>query len=387
MEIGGFHKQQRRKMVKSEATENGEERSWWWIVGKRRRQWTGRQSEIDLLRQSSRVKLWQPWKDLYSRNLKLLVPFFEHPSISLQSIKKVMNSEIESVMATYLKLPWRPLILIDGITVYDLDNQFTIVKHVESWSVNLRGQQVNSSLCTGLLEITGTIFMDNWKDFLDFLGCRCCSEWADGPGYSRKKKQDTGLFCEQRQQLGDKLLKGQNRLFASFGDCKQQQPCGLFGHSWCLCCFWMRMKVVLVKRRWIKYTVKRWSYVQSTSQQQQFYPVTSGFEEARTKQEPEGEILAGGKDQAREIFGNRWTEIAKRITSLVSFKGFVPSLQRLKFEWYVGAVIILCSERRREQLDYSFIDSIQSKGVCEVPFTSKEIVVDFYNELKSITFG
>ncbi|KAL4572875.1 hypothetical protein LXL04_019663 [Taraxacum kok-saghyz] len=82
-------------------------------------------------------------KDLYSRNLKLLVPFFEHPSISLQNIKKVMNSETESVMAswrlrTYLKLPWRPLILIDGITFYALDNQFRIVKHVESWSVNLR---------------------------------------------------------------------------------------------------------------------------------------------------------------------------------------------------------------------------------------------------------
>ncbi|KAL4570223.1 hypothetical protein LXL04_025874 [Taraxacum kok-saghyz] len=80
-------------------------------------------------------------KELYSRNLKLLVPFFEHPSISLQSIKKAMNSETESVMAswrlrTYLKLPWRPLILIDGITVYDLDNQFRIVKHVESWSVS-----------------------------------------------------------------------------------------------------------------------------------------------------------------------------------------------------------------------------------------------------------
>ncbi|KAL4564671.1 hypothetical protein LXL04_028739 [Taraxacum kok-saghyz] len=43
MGIGGFHKQQRRKMVKTEATKNGEERSWWWIVEKRRRQWTGRQ--------------------------------------------------------------------------------------------------------------------------------------------------------------------------------------------------------------------------------------------------------------------------------------------------------------------------------------------------------
>ncbi|KAL4590331.1 hypothetical protein LXL04_003260 [Taraxacum kok-saghyz] len=60
MGIGGFHKQQRRKMVKSEATENGEERNWWWIVGKRRRHWTERQSEINLVRQSSRVKLWQP---------------------------------------------------------------------------------------------------------------------------------------------------------------------------------------------------------------------------------------------------------------------------------------------------------------------------------------
>ncbi|KAI3728261.1 hypothetical protein L6452_16894 [Arctium lappa] len=80
-------------------------------------------------------------KELYSRNLKLLVPFFELPSISLQSIKKVLDSETESIMAswrlrTYLKLPWRPLISIDGTTVYDLDNQFRIVKHVESWSVS-----------------------------------------------------------------------------------------------------------------------------------------------------------------------------------------------------------------------------------------------------------
>ncbi|KAI3698457.1 hypothetical protein L2E82_42016 [Cichorium intybus] len=80
-------------------------------------------------------------KDLYSRNLKLLVPFFEHPSISLHYIKKVVNKETESVMAswrlrTYLKLPWRPLIIIDGTTVYDLDDEFRIVKHVESWSVS-----------------------------------------------------------------------------------------------------------------------------------------------------------------------------------------------------------------------------------------------------------
>ncbi|KAI3787232.1 hypothetical protein L1987_41570 [Smallanthus sonchifolius] len=81
-------------------------------------------------------------RELYSRNLKLLVPFFDRPSISLQSITKVLNGETESVKAswklrTYLNLPWRPLISIDGTTVYDLDNQFRIVKHVESWSVSL----------------------------------------------------------------------------------------------------------------------------------------------------------------------------------------------------------------------------------------------------------
>ncbi|KAL8208274.1 hypothetical protein R6Q57_007686 [Mikania cordata] len=80
-------------------------------------------------------------RELYSRNLKLLVPFFDHPSISLQSITKVLNGETESVKAswrlrTYLNLPWRPLISIDGTTVYDLDNRFRIVKHVESWSVS-----------------------------------------------------------------------------------------------------------------------------------------------------------------------------------------------------------------------------------------------------------
>ncbi|GJS51627.1 NTF2-like domain-containing protein [Tanacetum coccineum] len=80
-------------------------------------------------------------RELYSRNLKLLVPFFENPSISLRNITKVLNGEREAVMAswglrTYLKLPWRPLISIDGKTVYDLDNQFRIVKHVESWNVS-----------------------------------------------------------------------------------------------------------------------------------------------------------------------------------------------------------------------------------------------------------
>lgn len=80
-------------------------------------------------------------KDLYSRNLKLLVPFFEYPSIELEKIEKGTNSETTSVLATwklrtFLRLPWRPLISIDGSTVYDLDNEFKIVRHAESWSVS-----------------------------------------------------------------------------------------------------------------------------------------------------------------------------------------------------------------------------------------------------------
>ncbi|XP_035830451.1 uncharacterized protein LOC110865327 isoform X2 [Helianthus annuus] len=80
-------------------------------------------------------------RDLYSCNLKLLVPFFDDPSISFQGITKVLSGETESVKATcklrtYLNLPWRPLISVDGTAVYDLYNQFRIVKHVESWSVS-----------------------------------------------------------------------------------------------------------------------------------------------------------------------------------------------------------------------------------------------------------
>ncbi|XP_043698138.1 uncharacterized protein LOC122648899 [Telopea speciosissima] len=40
-------------------------------------------------------------KDLYSRNLKLLVPFFDRPSIVLQKIEKGMNFETNFVLATW----------------------------------------------------------------------------------------------------------------------------------------------------------------------------------------------------------------------------------------------------------------------------------------------
>ncbi|KAL6135668.1 hypothetical protein ACLB2K_067895 [Fragaria x ananassa] len=52
---------------------------------------------------------------------------------------------------------------------------------------------------------------------------------------------------------------------------------------------------------------------------------------------------------------------------------------------YVGAVITLCSERRGQQLEYTFIDS--QRAFMKYCLPLREIVVDFYNELKSITSG
>ncbi|XXG46138.1 hypothetical protein AAC387_Pa02g1056 [Persea americana] len=80
-------------------------------------------------------------KDLYSRNLELLVPFFECPSLALKNIEKGFNGETEFVVATwalrtYLKLPWSPLISIEGTTTYDLDNEVKIIRHVERWNVS-----------------------------------------------------------------------------------------------------------------------------------------------------------------------------------------------------------------------------------------------------------
>ncbi|XP_030520991.1 uncharacterized protein LOC115734382 isoform X3 [Rhodamnia argentea] len=78
-------------------------------------------------------------KGLYERNLKLLVPFFDHPSIILHNIQK--GDDETYILArwklrTYLKLPWRPLISIDGKTVYELDDNFVMIRHAESWNVS-----------------------------------------------------------------------------------------------------------------------------------------------------------------------------------------------------------------------------------------------------------
>ncbi|KAL8471540.1 hypothetical protein ACS0TY_028975 [Phlomoides rotata] len=52
---------------------------------------------------------------------------------------------------------------------------------------------------------------------------------------------------------------------------------------------------------------------------------------------------------------------------------------------FVGSIITLCTERRGEQLEYSFIDSQRVLMKYRLPL--KEVVVDFYNELKSMTSG
>ncbi|XP_010524906.1 PREDICTED: uncharacterized protein LOC104802824 isoform X2 [Tarenaya hassleriana] len=80
--------------------------------------------------------------ELYERNLKLLVPFLEDPSIELKKMEKGDDgSERNYILATwklrtYLKLPWKPVISINGSTVYELDRGFKIVRHVESWDVS-----------------------------------------------------------------------------------------------------------------------------------------------------------------------------------------------------------------------------------------------------------
>lgn len=77
----------------------------------------------------------------YSQNLDLLVPFFDTPSLELENIDKGFRVDTKFVMATwtlrtYLRLPWRPLIVIRGNTTYDLDEEYKVVRHSESWDVS-----------------------------------------------------------------------------------------------------------------------------------------------------------------------------------------------------------------------------------------------------------
>ncbi|CAN6197234.1 unnamed protein product [Urochloa humidicola] len=77
----------------------------------------------------------------YSQNLDLLVPFFDSPSLKLENIEKGLRVETKFVkstwkLRTYLRLPWRPLIAIRGNTTYDLNEDYKVVRHSESWDVS-----------------------------------------------------------------------------------------------------------------------------------------------------------------------------------------------------------------------------------------------------------
>lgn len=95
-------------------------------------------------------------RELWKRNLQLLVPFLIHPTIELYSLTQVDDASpppldasgsiqgrgavlrAEWRLATGLKLPWRPYIDVKGDTTYTLhwpDNN-RIVKHVEAWDID-----------------------------------------------------------------------------------------------------------------------------------------------------------------------------------------------------------------------------------------------------------
>ncbi|KAK3126662.1 hypothetical protein QOZ80_7AG0560270 [Eleusine coracana subsp. coracana] len=77
----------------------------------------------------------------YAQNLDLLVPFFDSPSLQLENIEKGLRVETKFIKATwilrtYLRLPWRPLVAIRGNTTYDLNEDYKVTRHSESWDVS-----------------------------------------------------------------------------------------------------------------------------------------------------------------------------------------------------------------------------------------------------------
>ncbi|PNW78100.1 hypothetical protein CHLRE_10g464250v5 [Chlamydomonas reinhardtii] len=82
--------------------------------------------------------------DLWKRNLALLTPFLEAPNVQLYGMRQLGRDEdgaevvrAEWRLTTILKLPWRPLIDLDGATEYTLNEESNrIVRHVEFWSIS-----------------------------------------------------------------------------------------------------------------------------------------------------------------------------------------------------------------------------------------------------------
>lgn len=87
--------------------------------------------------------------ELWKRNLQLLVPFLDDPSIELIDINVVnddgkksldQGAEIKAtwILKTGLRLPWKPDVYVKGSTLYYLSppNNNKIYKHVESWDIS-----------------------------------------------------------------------------------------------------------------------------------------------------------------------------------------------------------------------------------------------------------
>lgn len=68
-------------------------------------------------------------RELYKRNLALLVPFLLKPAIQLRSLRRLPqpaadgSTELfaEWVLTCYLRLPWRPYICVNGTTTFTLN--------------------------------------------------------------------------------------------------------------------------------------------------------------------------------------------------------------------------------------------------------------------------
>ncbi|KAG2491666.1 hypothetical protein HYH03_010035 [Edaphochlamys debaryana] len=81
---------------------------------------------------------------LWKRNLALLTPFLEAPRVALRGMRRLGRDEegaevvrAEWRLTTGLKLPWRPLVDIEGATEYTLNQESNrIVRHVEFWAVS-----------------------------------------------------------------------------------------------------------------------------------------------------------------------------------------------------------------------------------------------------------
>lgn len=80
-------------------------------------------------------------RELYKRNLSLLVPFFEEPAIQLRSLARLPtpapggSTRLRATwrLTCWLRLPWAPYIDIDGSTTYILNDDENQVRPRTTW--------------------------------------------------------------------------------------------------------------------------------------------------------------------------------------------------------------------------------------------------------------